>query len=241
MGGVARVLYFEPCTKLSLERCKPCGIVAGCGNVVHVKCDHGENVTGAEGVDAWVGYALLPPIFDKPCTKEHVELARGMFQAVEAALEMTHFRRAISEVEGLVNVHVLLDWGVEERSVDVKMAQFKVAGGRDGKEEAKVGHADVRGERFRVVEANALAAPFGDEPRFEAEDIANGIGLDVVDPHVVNDHAARGKVDEFPRAVVDEGGVLPLHSGLPLGESRNGFIRMATKHVCLGKSHRSVV
>jgi hypothetical protein len=62
-----------------------------------------------------------------------------------------------------------------------------------------------------------LAAPFGDEPGFEAGDIANGVGFDFVDPHVVNDYAVKGKVDEFPRAVVYEGGVLLLHSGLPLG------------------------
>jgi hypothetical protein len=62
-----------------------------------------------------------------------------------------------------------------------------------------------------------LAAPFDDEPRFEAGDIANGVGLDFVNSHDANDHAARGKVDKFPRAVLDEGGVLLLHSGLPLG------------------------
>jgi hypothetical protein len=138
------------------------------------------------------------------------------FKSVEAALEMTHFGRAISEAEGLVDVHVLLDWGVEERNVDVKMAQFKVAGGRDGKEEATVGHADYMRERFRIVEADALAASFGDESCFEAGDIANDVGLDFVDPYVVNDHVVRGKIDEFPRAVVYEGGVL-MHRGLPLG------------------------
>jgi hypothetical protein len=106
---------------------------------------------------------------------------------------------------------------VEERSVDVKLTQFKIAGGRDGKEEAKAGHADCRGERFRTVEARGLAAPFGDEPGFEAGDIANSVGLDFLDPHDVNDNAVRGKVDEFPRAVVYEGGVLMLHNGLPLG------------------------
>jgi hypothetical protein len=37
-----------------------------------------------------------------------------------------------------------------------------------------------------------LAAPFGDEPCFEAGDIASGVGLDFVDPHVVNDHAPAG-------------------------------------------------
>jgi hypothetical protein len=156
-------------------------------------------------------------VVDKPCTKEHVELARGLFKSVEAALEMTHLGHAISEAEGLADVHFLLDWGVEERIVDVKVTQFKVAGGRDGHEESKAGHADNMGERFRIVEASALAAPFGDEPGFDAGDIANGAGLDFVDPHVVDDHAVRGKIDELPCAVVHEGGVLLLHSGLPLG------------------------
>jgi hypothetical protein len=157
-------------------------------------------------------------MLDMPCTHEHVELARGLFESVEAALEMTHVRRAISEAEGLADVHVLFNWGVEERSFVDKLVQFKVAGGRDGKVEAKAGYADDKGERFRVVEASALVAPLGDEPRFEAGDIANGVGLDLVDPHIVNDHyAVRGKVDEFTRAVVYEGGVLLLHSVLPLG------------------------
>jgi hypothetical protein len=92
---------------------------------------------------------------------------------------MTHFARATSEAEGLADVYVLLDWGVEERSVVVELTQFKVAGGRDGKEEAKDGHVDDMGERFRVVEAGALVAPFGNEPGFEAGDIANGIKLDL--------------------------------------------------------------
>jgi hypothetical protein len=78
--------YFEPGTKLILKRCKPSIIIVGCGSVVHVECDHGEDVSGAEDVDAGVRYALLPPVVDKPCTKEHVELARGLFQSVEAAL-----------------------------------------------------------------------------------------------------------------------------------------------------------
>jgi hypothetical protein len=134
LGEVAHVLDFEACTKLSLERCKPCGIIARCGNIVHVKWDHGEDVTGAEDVDAWVGDALFPPVADKPCPKGHVELARGLLKSVEAAFEMTHFGRAISEAKGLADVHVLLDWGAEERSVDVKLTHLKVAGGRDGKE-----------------------------------------------------------------------------------------------------------
>jgi hypothetical protein len=72
-------------------------------------------------------------------------------QSVEAALEMTHFGRAITESEGLADVHVLLNRGVEKRGVDVKLTQLKVAGGCDGEEEAQAGHADDRGERLRVV------------------------------------------------------------------------------------------
>jgi Co/Zn/Cd efflux system component len=81
-------------------------------------------------------------VVDKPCTKEYVELARGLLKSAEATFEVIHLGRAISESEGLADVHVLHDWGVEERNVDVKLTQFKVAGGRDGKEEAKTGHAD---------------------------------------------------------------------------------------------------
>jgi hypothetical protein len=152
---------------------------------------------------------------DKPCRKEHVELARGLFQSVEATFEMTHFRRAIRETERLADVHVLLYGGVEESNVDVKLAQFKVVGGGDGEEEARAGHADEWGERFLTVETNALAATFGDEPCFEARDIAHGVCVDIVDPHSIYDHAVGGKVDELPRAVVEEGGVLMVYSGLP--------------------------
>jgi hypothetical protein len=58
---------------------------------------------------------------DKPCTKQHVDLARGLFKSVEAALEMTHLGRAITEAEGVADVHVLLNRSVEECSVDVKL------------------------------------------------------------------------------------------------------------------------
>jgi hypothetical protein len=54
LGEVTMVLDFEPGTKLSLKRCKLCGIIACCGSVVHVKCDHGENVTDVEDVYACI-------------------------------------------------------------------------------------------------------------------------------------------------------------------------------------------
>jgi hypothetical protein len=82
-------------------------------------------VTIAEDVDAGVRDALLPPVVDKPCTKEYVELARGLFQAVEATFEMTHLRHAIGEAKGLADVHVLFDGGVEDRRVDINLTHFK--------------------------------------------------------------------------------------------------------------------
>jgi hypothetical protein len=58
---------------------------------------------------------------DEPCAVEHVELARGLLKAAETALEVTHLGRAISESEGLADVHVFLNMSVEKRSVDVKL------------------------------------------------------------------------------------------------------------------------
>jgi hypothetical protein len=78
-----------------------------------------------------------------------------------------------------------------------------------------------------------LAAPFGDEPCFEAGDISGGVELDYVYPHVVNDHAARGKVDELLRAVVHEVGILLRLSGLPLG----GLGAVQSNPVRMGSTH----
>jgi hypothetical protein len=64
---------------------------------------------------------------------------------------VAHFGRAITESEGLADIHVFLNRGVEKRSVDVQLTELKVAGGCDCEEEAKAGHADDMGERLRVV------------------------------------------------------------------------------------------
>jgi hypothetical protein len=151
LGEVAEVLDLEPFSELGLERCKPCGIIAGCRDVIDVQRDHGEDVAGAENVDSRVRNAMLPPIVDEPCTEEHVQLAGGLLQAVLATLEVTHFGRAIDEAEGLADVHVFLNGCVETRCVDVKLAKLKVAGGSDGQEETHAGHADDKGERLSVI------------------------------------------------------------------------------------------
>jgi hypothetical protein len=83
----------------------------------------------------------------------------------------------------------------------------------------------------------------GDEPRFEAGDIAHGVGLDFVDSHVVDDHVVGGKVDEFPRAVVNEGGVLLMRSGLPfwcLGVGESSPVRLRFSTLSGGKENKGV-
>jgi hypothetical protein len=140
---VTQVLDFEYGVQPSFERREPSSIIARGGNVVHVEGDHGENVSGAEDVDARVRYALLPPVIDKPFTQEHVELVRVLFRTIEVAFEMTHFTSAIGEAEGFADVHVLVDGSVEERSVDVKMTKLKVLGASNGEEESETGHANV--------------------------------------------------------------------------------------------------
>jgi hypothetical protein len=47
-------------------------------------------------------------------------LAGGMFHAVEEAFEVAHFYCTIREAEGLANIDILFDEGIEERRVDVK-------------------------------------------------------------------------------------------------------------------------
>jgi hypothetical protein len=45
-----------------------------------------------------------------------------------------------------------------------------------------------------VVETRALLATFGDEAGFKAKYGTLRVGLDIVDPHVVDDHAVGGRL-----------------------------------------------
>jgi hypothetical protein len=87
--------------------------------------------------------------------------------------------------------------------------------GRNGKEEAGTGHANDRRGSLRVVEARALTTPLGHEADFYAGDFTICVGLDFIDPHDVDDHVVEGEINEFPRAIIHEGGVLMLHRSLP--------------------------
>jgi hypothetical protein len=64
---------------------------------------------------------------------------------------MTHLRRAIGKAKWLTDVHVLLNGGVEEYNVDIRMAEFKITCGRNGKKEEEASYASDCRERFRVV------------------------------------------------------------------------------------------
>jgi hypothetical protein len=143
----------------------------------------------------------------------------------------------------LADVHVFSDGGAEERSVDIKLTDFNIACTRNGEEEAETSHANDSGDCFRKVEASALAAAFGDAPGFEAGDITHFVILDVADPHDFDDHAVGGKVDEFPRVVVHEGGVLLMHGGLPfccLGVGESGPVQFHFATISGGKESNGV-
>jgi hypothetical protein len=57
---------------------------------------------------------------------------------------VARLKYSIHEAEGLTDVHILFDGGIEERGIDVKFAEFKVYGGCNGKEEPETSHADDR-------------------------------------------------------------------------------------------------
>jgi hypothetical protein len=46
-----------------------------------------------------------------------------------------------------------------------------------------------------------LTATLGDETGFKARDGTLSVGLDLANPHAIDDHAAGGEIDEFTRAV----------------------------------------
>jgi hypothetical protein len=159
---------------------------------------------------------MLPPILDKSTPQEHVEVAGGLFKAVELAFEVAHFGCTIREAGGLANVNILFDGGMEERSVDVNMTDFELHSGRNGEKEPKASPADDQGEGLSVVEAHASTAALGDETSFESRDVTLRVGLDLVNPHVVDDHTVGGEISYVPRAVVHKGVILMLHRCLSL-------------------------
>jgi hypothetical protein len=167
-------------------------------DVVRVEGGNDEDGPGAEGVDARVRDALLPLVVDKPVPDEHVELAGGLFQAVEAMVETAHFRGAIREAAGFTDVNVLFDWGAEKSGFDVNLTELKVHGDRNGEEHAETGHANDRRESLIIVEARALTTALGHEAGFEAGDFTLCVRLDLIDQRVVDDHAVGGGDHRLP-------------------------------------------
>jgi hypothetical protein len=78
------------------------------------------------------------------------------------------------------------------------------------KKEPEAGHPDDRGEGLCIVDAHALTAALEDELGFVARNFTLCVRLDTVNPHVVDDHAVDGEIDELPHAIVNEGGILML-------------------------------
>jgi hypothetical protein len=103
--------------------------------------------------------------------------------------------RTIREAEWLADVNILVDWGIEERSVDVKLTKFEIHGGYNGNKEPETSLANDKGEDLGVDETRALIASYGDEAGFQARDGTVRVGLDLVDPHGVDDHAVGRKID----------------------------------------------
>jgi hypothetical protein len=62
---VTQVFNLKPCSDGCLEGMHPCCIIVRSYDVIDIKRDHGENDASAEGVDARVRHALLPPLFDQ--------------------------------------------------------------------------------------------------------------------------------------------------------------------------------
>jgi hypothetical protein len=116
----------------------------------------------------------------------------------------------------LANVNTLFDKGIEKLSVDVKLTEFEVHGGLNGEKEPETGHANDKGEGLSVVETRALTTSFSDSTGFQERDSTLRVGLDIVGPHAIDDHAVGGEIDKFPRAVVHMGVVLLLHPSVPI-------------------------
>jgi hypothetical protein len=70
----------------------------------------------------------------QPFPQESVELTWGLFEAVQAPLEVAHLSRSVSEAKGLPNADILFDRGIEEGRINVKMAQLEVHGIRNSHE-----------------------------------------------------------------------------------------------------------
>jgi hypothetical protein len=81
------------------------------------------------------------------------------------------------------------------------LKEVNVHGGCEGEEDAETGHTNEWRESHVVVNAFASSAALGNEPIFEPENVAELIGLNLVNPHVVDDPADLGKVNKGPCVV----------------------------------------
>jgi hypothetical protein len=151
---------------------------------------------------------------------------------------VTDLGRPVGEAQWLPDIDIFLTRCIEECRMNVQLAELEVHGGRNGEKQAHASHSDDWREGLYIVKACALAASLGDKPGFAARDIPSKVGLYLIDLHDVYDCTTRREVNEFPRAVGNEGVILMLHghmpfSGLIAGES--GTVRGRFNAISRGK------
>jgi alanine racemase len=65
-----------------------------------------------------------------------------VFKTVEAEFKVANFQSAVRKAKGLADVHILFDRNMHERGVNVKIIEFEIHDGCNGKEVAEASHLD---------------------------------------------------------------------------------------------------
>jgi hypothetical protein len=119
--------------------------------------------------------------------------------------------RSVGEAKWLPNV----DMGIEEGIINVQLAELEVHGGGNSEKRSQASHSDDMRECLCVVKSCALAASLNNKRCFVTGDIPIKVGVDLIDQDVVYACTTFREVNEFPRAVGQEGVILILHGHLP--------------------------
>jgi hypothetical protein len=121
VGEFAQILGFEAIAEGGLELGYPLRVLACQRKVVNIKANHGEYPMTTVDMDLGVGLAVFPTLRDKPVAEELVDLpgGGGLFEAIEAALEVADLDRAICTVYRLFHVDVLFHEGKQKCRVNI--------------------------------------------------------------------------------------------------------------------------
>jgi hypothetical protein len=94
------------------------------------------------------------------CVVKFVNLSWGLFQAIEASIEVADPRCPIGETQGLSDKDVIFKGGIQEGDVDVHKAEVNIHCSATGEHDTHACHANDGGERFSVINALPLTASF---------------------------------------------------------------------------------